>query len=44
MEFIDEFFHDRDGKFVLDCSVVECAEVHTKAPRAILFLDQENRS
>jgi hypothetical protein len=44
LEFIEQLFDHRDGKFVLDCLLVEGAIINTKAPRAVMLLHQEHGS
>jgi len=43
MELIQEFFDHRDGKFVLDCALIERPVVDTEAPCVVRFLDEDRR-
>ena len=42
MEFIQKFFDNGDGKFILDRGGVEGPIINTKAPRTITFLNQQH--
>jgi hypothetical protein len=41
-QLIHDFFHDWHRKPILDGHVIELAVVHTKMPRNILLLNQQN--
>jgi NAD(P)H-hydrate repair Nnr-like enzyme with NAD(P)H-hydrate dehydratase domain len=43
MEFIQELVDDRDGECVLDGDGIQRAVVDAESPRAVCFLDEEDR-